>query len=286
MVVDAGNGCWSELAPQMLSRLGFDVVPLFCEIDGRFPNRDPNPAHSGSLTALGEAVVRERAALGVAFDGDGDRVVLVDESGAVVPSEYTACLMARDLLKGSPGGKVVYDLKSTSTLAACVSKHGGVPLMERSGYAVIKRRMRAERAIFGAEVSGHFFHGFSNGRDDGLLSAVHAASIVAASGPSLGGLVSELPHYVITPDIRIPHDPAKIEATLCAIREAATGDVSELDGVRIQYETGWGLARTSVTEPLITLRFEARSADQIEGIVRQFLAPVPDLARAVRSFLK
>ena len=286
MVVDAGNGCWSELAPRILGRLGFEVVPQFCEIDGRFPNRDPNPAHSGSLAALQEAVVSEEAALGVAFDGDGDRVVLVDESGHVVPSEYTACLMARDLLKDNPGGKVVYDLKSTSALADCVAKHGGVPLMERSGYAFIKRRMRAENAIFGAEVSGHFFYGFLNGRDDGLLSAIHAASLVASSGRSLGGLVSELPHYVITPDIRIPCDSGRIDAALRAIRDAATGEVSELDGVRIQYETGWGLARASVTEPLITLRFEGQSASQLEGIVRQFLAPVPDLERVVRAFLK
>ena len=284
LVVDAGNGCYSEIAPRVLARLGLDVVPLFCEIDGRFPNRSPNPA-AGSLSALQAAVVEAAADMGVAFDGDGDRAVFVDELGSVVASEHAACLLASDILRKEPGGKVVYDLKSTSALAERVADAGGVALMERSGYAFIKARMRKERAVFGAEVSGHFFYGFLNGRDDGLLTTTYVAAIVAASDQSLGEMVAELPHYAITPDIRIPLDAGKVAETLAAIRAAATGRVTDLDGVRIDYEDGWGLARASVTEPLITLRFEARTDAQLRAVVGRFLAPVPELAWQVAGKL-
>ena len=284
VVVDAGNGCYSEIAPRVLARLGLDVAPLFCDIDGCFPNRDPNPA-VGSLSALQAAVVDAAADMGVAFDGDGDRAVFVDELGRVVAGEHTACLLASDILRKEPGGKVVYDLKSTSALAERVADAGGVALMERSGYAFIKTRMRQERAVLGAEVSGHFFYGFLNGRDDGLLTTTYVAAIVAAANQSLGEMVAELPHYAITPDIRIPLDAGKVAETLAAIRAAATGRVIELDGVRIDYEDGWGLARASVTEPLITLRFEARTDKQLRAVVQRFLAPVPELAGEVAGKL-
>ena len=285
LVVDAGNGCYWDVAPRLLRRLGFDVTPLFCEQDGRFPNRDPNPAAAGSLKVLQQEVVRTAAHVGVAFDGDGDRAVFVDHAGSVVASEHAACLLATDILRDNPGGKVVYDLKSTRALAEHIESQGGEPLMERSGYSFIKRRMREEHAVLGAEASGHFFYGFMNGRDDGLLTAAYVASIVAGSERSLKEMVDALPRYAITPDVRVPWDPDDIPDTIAAIREGADGQVSDLDGVRIEYEDGWGLVRASVTEPLVTLRFEARSDQQLGVTVRRFLAPVPDLAREVAAKL-
>ena len=281
VVVDAGNGCMAETAPRVFRRLGFDVVPLFCEPDGRFPNRDPNPSVAESLTALSRAVCDHGADLGVAFDGDGDRAVFVDDAGAVVPSECAAILLAREILRDRPGRNVVYDLKSTQALPECVEAAGGEALMERSGYAFIKARMRREAAVFGAEVSGHFFYGFLNGRDDGLLSALYVAALVAREREPLSAQVRRLPRYAITPDVRVPRNPAQVAEALRRIKATATGRLCELDGVRVDYPEGWGLARSSVTEPLITLRFEARTEGDLRTVVERFLEAEPGLAWAV-----
>lgn len=278
LAVDCGHGCYSHLAPAVCREVGYEVEELFCEPDGTFSSRPPNSAVAENLSALCARVLVVSADLGVAFDGDGDRVSFVDERGRVVSSDAAAVLLARHELAHAPGGKVVHDIKCSQLLREAVQSAGGLPLMEKSGHTFIKARMITEQAVFGAEISGHFFYARLHGGDDGLYSALRMAEVLRASGRSLGSLVDELPTFHTTPDLRIPWDgDAQVLETLAAAFPPER--VSRLDGVRVQFDDGWGLARLSVTEPLITLRFEARTAERLSALIREFLQPVPELAR-------
>jgi len=282
LVIDCGNGCFSEIAPRVARELGYEVVELFCEPDGTFPNRSPNSAVPENLAALGEKVQEVQAHLGVAFDGDGDRVAFVDERGEVVPGDVTAVLLARDFLARQPGGKVVHDLKCSQIVPEAVRAAGGVPLMEKSGHTFIKTRMIAEGAVLGAEASGHFFYEALHGGDDGLFSALRVAELVRAAGRSLGQLTETVPRFHTTPDLRVRFEGE--EGLLDRLAQAFPPDrVSRLDGVRVQFDGGWGLVRRSVTEPAWTLRFEAQTADQLQDIIQAFLAPVPELRQALAA---
>ena len=279
VVVDAGNGCYARVAPRVLRELGYDVVELYCEPDGRFPNRHPNPAIAGSLQALSETVVRSGADLGAAFDGDGDRVVFVDERGRVVAADRSIVLFARYLLNRGPG-EVVYDIKCSSVVPEEVRRAGGVPVMERSGHAFIKTTLLRREAVLGGEVSGHFFFG-ELGRDDGLYATLLMLRIVADGGQGLAALVDTVPRYPITPDIRWPCSPEGANAIVRELTQAFAQDesceVSTLDGVRIAWPDGWALVRPSVTEPLITLRFEAQSEGRLAEIQEAVVARSPRL---------
>jgi len=276
IVIDCGNGCYSDVAPRVFERLSIPYVPLFCEADGSFPNRSPNSAVAANLTALAGAVAREGADLGVAFDGDGDRVSFVDERGTFLAADQAIGIIARYMPDGLHArDKVVLDQKCSAAVAELVSAMGAVPLMERSGHTFIKTRMITESARFGGEISGHLFYRELGGGDDGLYSAILMTGIVGLRGP-LSKLAGELPSYATTPEIRvhIQADPAMLDA----IANGFPPDrVSRLDGVRVQFEDGWGLARMSVTEPVMTLRFEGRDNKALRRIMEEFLAPVPEL---------
>jgi len=210
VLVDAGNGCYSHVAPRVMQTLGLEVVPLFCEPDGRFPNRHPNPAVAAHLHEAGEMVRRHGADLGVAFDGDGDRAVFIDNLGRVVESDRSIVLFARHLLR-ERRGEVVYDLKCSSVVAEEVERAGGTPVMEKSGHTFIKTTLLRRKAILGGEISGHFFFG-NLGRDDGLYAALLMAYLVAASCQPLAALVDSVPRYPITPDIRLACPPEEARA--------------------------------------------------------------------------
>lgn len=282
VVVDAGHGCYALLAPQALRELGHEVVELFCEPDGRFPGRPPNPAVVENLGALRETVTRAHADLGVAYDGDGDRAVFVDERGQMVESDVSIVLFARHLLRRWPGGEVIYDLKCSSVVPEEVRKAGGKPVMERSGHAFIKTALLKRKAILGGEVSGHFFFG-ELGRDDGLYATLLMLDLVAQEGRSLAELAATVPRYPITPDIRLPCPPHEAQAIIAELREAFEEDtgveVTMLDGVRIAWADGWALARPSVTEPLLTLRFEAHTEARLSEIQRAVIACSPRLRK-------
>jgi phosphomannomutase/phosphoglucomutase len=282
VVIDCGNGCYSEIAPRVFERLSIPCVPLFCEPDGSFPNRSPNSAIADNLTALCEAVVRERADLGVAFDGDGDRVSFVDERGEFLPADQAIGIVARRLPNGlKPGDKVVLDQKCSAAVAELVSAMGATPLMEKSGHTFIKTRMITENARFGGEISGHLFYRELAGGDDGLYSAILMTGIIGRHGP-LSKLASELPAYATTPEMRIRVEPDP--AVLDAIAKAFPPErVSRLDGVRVQFDDGWALARLSVTEPVVTLRFEGRDKKALRRIMQEFLSPVPELRDRIES---
>lgn len=284
VVVDAGNGCYARIAPRVLREVGCEVVELFCQPDGRFPCRPPNPAVSSHLQALCETVVRSEADLGAAYDGDGDRVVFVDERGRIVQSDCTIVLFARHLL-ARRAGEVVYDVKCSSAVPEAIRQAGGIPVMERSGHAFIKTTLLRRDAVLGGEISGHFF--FEElGRDDGLYATLLMLRILSERGRGLAGLADTVPRYPITPDIRLPCQPSDTEAIVQKLTQAFAGqadcDVSTLDGVRIDWSDGWALIRPSVTEPMVTLRFEAHNERRLASIQDEVLARSWRLRRLIQ----
>ena len=280
LVLDCGNGTASELAPRVLRRVGYDVVELFCTPDGSFPNRSPNPAVPENLAALRHAVRSSGAAIGLALDGDGDRLAIVDDAGRSLTGDEAIILLAQQALGGQSDGEgVVCDIKCSRAVLDAIEARGATPLLERSGHAFIKARMIDADARFGGELSGHFFYRELDGGDDALYSALRVGEL-ARRGEPLAQLVDEMAHYAITPDIRVPYTAGDGPERLDEIAAAADGDVLRLDGVRVAYPDGWGLARCSVTEPLLTFRFEAFEGAPRE-IVERFLAPAPDLRRLV-----
>jgi phosphomannomutase/phosphoglucomutase len=265
VVVDAGNGAVSELMPRIFRNKGMDVVPLFCEYDGRFPNRDPNPAVYSHLAALQEKVRESGADFGVAFDGDGDRVVFADDLGRIAMSERSFVVFIREYLKDRPG-KVVYDLKSSSIVKNAVKELGGEPLMERSGHAFIKRTLLEQGAVLGGEISGHFFFG-ELGYDDGMYAALKMAEILTKKGKKFSEILGEIPKSVITPDIRISVPYEKQDGILEKLRSLKSRyALSEMDGVRLELPFGWMLVRKSVTEQAMTVRIEAEDQEGVDEI--------------------
>jgi phosphomannomutase/phosphoglucomutase len=284
VVVDAGNGCYSQIAPRVLRDRGCEVVELFCEPDGRFPNRSPNPAVASNLKVLCAKVAESEANLGVAYDGDGDRVVFVDERGRVVESDVSLVLFARHYLR-KRRGDVVYDIKCSSVVGDETRKAGGTPIMEKSGHAFIRRTLMARNAVLGGEISGHFFFG-DLGRDDGLYATLVMLDTVRADGRGLAAMSDSVPRYFITPDLRLPCPPERSGLLVRELEEAFRNEpgckVNTLDGVRIAWSDGWALARPSVTEPLLTMRFEAHSERRLAEIRQTILARVP----ALRGLIK
>jgi len=275
VVIDCANGAMSKLAPEVFSRLGYDVVPLYCTFDGNFPNRDPNPANYASLSALSLRVVAEGAALGIAFDGDGDRVVFADDRGNIIPSEKSFAVIINEYL-GKRQAPVVYDLKSSSIVKDAVLKNGGTPLMERSGHAFIKRRFLTNHAALAGEISGHFF--FSElGYDDGLYAALVMAGLIEKSGGPFSAIAGAIPSTVITPDIRIFCPYEKRDGLLQRAAELGRGyDVSYLDGVKVDFGDGWLLVRKSVTEEAVTLRIEAKDEAVMRRIKKLLYEKIPE----------
>jgi phosphomannomutase/phosphoglucomutase len=282
IVLDAMGGAMSEIAPRVLAATGCRVVPMRCTVDPDFAAHDPNPAVDANLAGLTERVVAKHADFGVALDGDGDRAGLVDSAGRVVrPEQFGAVLIERCF----PRPVVVYDLKCASILAKAAREAGGESIMQPSGHGFIKTAMIHRQADLGVEVSGHYFFRALRGGDDGLLVALLAAYLVAHLGLSLAQLIEPIGWPAITPDLRIPLAGDKA-AILERIAANCGGEVSRLDGVRAQYADGWALARLSITEPLITLRFEARERATLPQIAARFLGSVPELSQKVLEMLR
>lgn len=260
VVLDAGNGAASVVGPALFEDLGFRVERLFCEIDGRYPNRAPDSAVAANLTALRAKVRETGARLGIAWDGDGDRVAFADESGKVVSADEMAVLLARHLAPAAPGRGVVYDLKLSDVVRREAERAGLVPRMERSGHAFIKSRMIRERSVFGCEASGHYFFDELDGGDDGIFSALLVADMVARRG-ALGELRCAVPPFFLSPDIRLRGGELTFAQASARLR-ALPGVIAEvtMDGLRIETSDGFVLVRESVTETALTLRMEGRDA--------------------------
>ncbi len=277
VVIDAGGGATSLLAPAIFTKIGYDVVPLYCQFDGKFSNRNPNPAVFSNLTKLQQVVMDSGADLGMAFDGDGDRVVFVDETGAVITSEKSLCILMEHLPKDRRNS-VVYDLKSSSIVEKTALSLGITPMMERSGHAFIKKTFLSHHSALGGEISGHFF--FQElGHDDGIYCGLKMAEILSQSGKTMSALGAHIPTTLITPDIRIPWPYALRDNLMSKVKSMEQNyPITTLDGVRVQFPYGWLLIRKSVTEEGITLRIEAETQKKLEQIVEILLSYVPELS--------
>ncbi len=277
VVVDAGGGATSILAPRIFSEMGYEVFPLFCKYDGQFTQRDPNPAVYENLTALQAEVQRAGADFGVAFDGDGDRVVFVDDTGATVTSERSLCVFMSAYMKDRVSS-VVYDLKSSSIVKQTAEQLGSKAIMERSGHAFIKKTFLENKSCLAGEISGHFF--FEElGHDDGIFAALKMGEILSERNEKFSQIIARIPTTVITPDIRIAWRYEEQDALLEHIKQfGANYEMSFLDGVRVEFGYGWLLIRKSVTEQGITLRIEADTQENVKKIVSLLLAGVPELA--------
>lgn len=280
VVIDAGNGATATIAPKLFRRLGYEVVELNCIPDGRFPHRPPNPALPENLAALGEAVRLHGAAVGIGFDGDGDRVGVVDENGRPLDNDDIMVLIARQYLASEPGA-IIYDAKCSMVVPEEVTKAGGRPIMARAGHTFSKTAFIQEQALFAGEISGHFFFR-ELGYDDGMFSGLKICELVAEHG-SLAAQVDAIPNYLLTTDIRVTYLGADKDVVLDQIASRLTAYTpNRIDGVRIEFADGWGMIRASVTEPLFTLRFEAKTTKRLKEITAILLMALPvELREAV-----
>ncbi len=270
IVYDCGNGAGALVAPQLMAGLGVDAVGLYTESDGTFPNHHPDPTVPENLEALIEAVKREDAELGVAFDGDADRIGLVDDEGRIIWGDHILILYARDVIERTGKGQpIIFDVKCSQALTDEITRAGGRAVMWKTGHSLIKDKMKEEHAPLAGEMSGHMFftEGFY-GHDDALYGAARLLRIVASSGKTVRELLADVPPFVSTPEIRVEcGDERKFELVDKAVAHfTATHDVIDVDGVRVLFGDGWGLIRASNTQPILVTRYEARSADRLQAI--------------------
>ncbi|XKG39456.1 phosphomannomutase/phosphoglucomutase [Marinobacter sp.] len=282
VVLDAGNGIAGELGPLLVEELGCEVIPLYCEVDGSFPNHHPDPGRPENLQDLIDRVVAEKADIGLAFDGDGDRVGVVTNTGRIIWPDRLMMLFARDVVSRNPGADVIYDVKCSRRLAGVISQAGGRPIMWKTGHSLIKAKMRETGALLAGEMSGHVF--FSErwyGFDDGLYAAARLLEILGIEDRQIDEVFDEFPEDISTPEINLPvSDEVKFQLVERLAREGVFGDgsVNTIDGVRVDYPDGWGLCRASNTTPVLVLRFEAESEDALERIKSVFRAGLKQVA--------
>lgn len=275
VLVDAGNGCASEWAPQAFRDAGYEVEELNCRPDGSFPARSPNPSVAKNLRDTARAVGKADVDFGVAFDGDADRAVFLDERGRTVDTERAIIILARAVLDATPGATVVCDLKCTEKVAEEVERMGGRVVAERSGHAFIKTRLITEKAAFAGEASGHFFFG-ELGRDDGLYAGLRLGEVLGKAGRRLSEMAASVPDFHISPDIRLERPRGDGDQVIERLKDEFSGYPQEYrDGVRIEFGDGWALCRQSVTEPAITLRFEADTPERLEEIKKMVMDRIP-----------
>jgi phosphomannomutase/phosphoglucomutase len=274
VVVDGGNGVAGELACELLQRLGCEVIPLFCEPDGTFPNHHPDPGDPGNLVSLQLEVQAQEADIGIAFDGDGDRLGVIDNEGNYTKPEHVLMLLAADILLRHPGSDVVYDVKSSRNLSAFILSHGGRPVMWCSGHSRMKEKMLETEALLGGEYSGHFFiRDAWSGADDAVYVAARLLDILANSPRPLSEVVSALPSSADTPELLLALQEGEQVELMKHIEAAAQFEdarVIKLDGLRVEYPQAWGLVRPSNTTPSLTFRFEADDQSALENIQEKF----------------
>ena len=272
IVYDCGNGAAALAAPQLMRALGVDATGLFTESDGTFPNHHPDPTVPENLQDLIAAVQREGAEMGVAFDGDADRIGLVDDQGRIIWGDHILILYARDVLERTGTGQsIIFDVKCSQALTDEITRAGGTPVMWKTGHSLIKDKMKEQRAPLAGEMSGHMFftEGFY-GHDDALYGAARLLRIVAASGRTVRELLADVPAFVSTPEIRVEcGDERKFDLVERAVAHfRSLYDVIDVDGVRVLFGDGWGLIRASNTQPILVTRYEARSNERL-AVIRE-----------------
>ena len=286
VVADAGNGAAGPFGPSMLRRIGAEVVELYCDVDGRFPNHHPDPTLPEALADLIARVQETEADLGVAWDGDADRIGVVDVNGRIIWGDQLMMLLSREVLARHPGAPIIFEVKCSQGLVEEIERLGGQPVMYKTGHSLIKGKMKEIHAPLAGEMSGHlFFADEYLGYDDALYAACRFARLLAGQGRSLVELVDALPRYFSTPEIRVdcPEElKFKVVAEMAAYfkRDASRAhhNVIDVDGVRILFGDGWGLLRASNTQPVLVLRFEARTPERMEAIKRIVLGKLHEIA--------
>ena len=278
IVIDCGNGVAGAVAPQLFARLGCEVTELFCEVDGNFPNHHPDPSKPENLQDVIRALRETDAELGLAFDGDGDRLGVVTKDGQIIYPDRQLMLFAADVLSRVPGGQIIYDVKCTRNLAGWIRQHGGEPLMWNTGHALVKAKLKETGAPLAGEMSGHvFFKERWYGFDDGLYTGTRLLEILSAR-PDANAALTELPDALSTPELNLKMAEGEPFELVRRLREQAAFDgadeVITIDGVRVEYADGFGLARPSNTTPVVVLRFEADSQAAIERIQGAFRSAI------------
>ena len=275
IVVDAGNGVAGNIAPKLYEQLGVKVDKLFCMVDGNFPNHHPDPSKPKNLEDIIQEVKDTGADMGFAFDGDGDRLGLIDNEGNVIWADRQMILYSRDILKRNQGGKIVFDVKCSSLLPKDISENGGEPIMSRTGHSFIKAKLKETGALLGGEMSGHiFFKERWYGFDDALYTGARLLEIMSKTDKTCHEVFADLPDSINTPEINIHFD--KQGEQFDAMEKLAknvdfTGaEITTIDGVRVDYPDGWGLVRPSNTTPCLVLRFEADNEKTINNIQNNF----------------
>ena len=275
IVIDCGNGVAGNIAPQLFEALGVKLSKLFCLVDGRFPNHHPDPSKPKNLEDLIQEVIETKSDLGLAFDGDGDRLGLIDNKGKIIWADQQMMLYAKDVLTRNKGAKIIFDVKCTSLLPKVISDNGGEPIMSRTGHSFIKKKLKETNAALAGEMSGHiFFKERWYGFDDALYTAARLLEIVSKSNKSCSELFDEFPVNLSTPEININFDKhgQQFEAmdSLSSHIDFPGANINTIDGVRVDYENCWGLVRPSNTTPCLVLRFEAKDNTALIDIQEKF----------------
>jgi phosphomannomutase/phosphoglucomutase len=268
-VIDAGNGTAGIVAGPLLRELGCEVEELYCDVDGRFPNHFPDPTIPGNLKVLVDRVKKNRADVGIGYDGDADRIGVVDDEGNIIWGDQLMILFSREILKNKKGATFVAEVKCSQNLFDDIEKHGGKAIMWKTGHSLIKEKMRKEKAALGGEMSGHiFFADRYFGYDDAIYASCRLIELLSKTDKKLSHLLSDVPKTFITPEIRVDcPDEIKFKVVK-TVKKALRKDypVIDVDGVRVKFEDGWGLVRASNTQPALVLRFEALTEKRVQEI--------------------
>ena len=274
IVVDCGNGAAGIIAPKLFNALGCKVIEMFSEVDGNFPNHHPDPGNPNNLIDIAKMVVSEKADLGMAFDGDGDRLGLIDENGKLIFPDKIMMLFARDLLKSYEGGKVIFDVKCSSKLTEVIEGNGGEAIMTPTGHFNIKNSLKETMAMLAGEMSGHiFFNDYWYGFDDAHYAGFRLLEIIKKNNRPLSKLIEEFPSTCATPEINIDvEDVKKFDVVNEFIQKCdfPGSKINTIDGIRIEYDDGWALLRASNTSPKLVFRFEGDNIESLKNIISQF----------------
>ncbi len=274
IAVDCGNGVAGVLAVELFSKLGCEITELFCDVDGTFPNHHPDPSKPENLDDIKKSIAENDLDLGLAFDGDGDRVGIIDDKQNIIWADRQMMLYAADVLERKPGAQIIFDIKSSSNLEHFIKDHGGEPLMWKTGHSFIKAKMKETGAELAGEMSGHiFFKERWFGFDDGLYSAARMLEILSKRNQPASEVFAELPDSINTPELQIMFEEGEHYKFMDKFKQQAdfeNADIVTIDGMRVNYPEGWGLVRPSNTTPSLVLRFEANSQAVLDDIQTKF----------------
>ncbi|MEW6378487.1 MAG: phosphomannomutase/phosphoglucomutase [bacterium] len=281
IIVDAGNGTAGPIAPDLLKSLGCEVEALFCEMDGNFPNHFPDPTVPENLTTLIRRVRESGADFGVAYDGDSDRIGVVDNRGEIIWGDQLMVIFSRDILSRNPGASIIFEVKCSQNLEQDIARHGGKPIMWKTGHSLIKKKMKEEHALLAGEMSGHIFiaDGYF-GYDDAIYASCRLAEILSETSRKISDLICDLPKTYSTPEIRVDCADEEKFHTIEVLKEyfQSKYKLIDIDGIRILFDHGWALIRASNTQPALVLRFESTTShglEEIKSLVMNRLQQVP-----------